>query len=189
MPARCCRTATSIESRLPSNACAIRRGIGAPVGATSDCTSTHSGRVPSITAVTTEPVAPARRSARNSALGSLTGTQTGRGHLHQAELVGRAEAVLQRAQHPQRVMTIALEREHRVDDVLERARAREPAVLGDVTDQQRRDVVLLREPHELLRAVAHLGDRPGRARARRDRARPGSSRSRARRARAWRRRP
>ena len=77
-PARCCSTATSIESRSPSNACATRRGIGAPVGTTSDCTSTHSGRVPSITAVTTEPVAPTRRSARKSALGSLTGSEPAR---------------------------------------------------------------------------------------------------------------
>ena len=167
-------------SRLPSNACATRRGIGAPVGATSDCTSTHSGRVPSITAVTTEPVAPTRRSARNSALGSLTGDEPARGHLHEPELVGRAEAVLQRAQHAQRVMAIALEREHRVDDVLERARPGEPTVLRDVPDEQGRDVVLLREPHELLRAVAHLGDRTRPRPARRDRARPGSSRSRAR---------
>ena len=73
-PARCCSTATSIDSRFPSKAWATRRGIGAPVGTTSDCTSTHSGRVPSITAATTEPVAPTRRSARNSALGSVTGT-------------------------------------------------------------------------------------------------------------------
>ena len=102
------------------------RGAGSArrSGATSDCTSTHSGRVPSITAVTTEPVAPARRSARNSALGSVTGTSPVVGHLHEPELVGRAEAVLQRAQHAQRVMTVAFERQHGVDDVLERARAR-----------------------------------------------------------------
>ena len=164
-PARCCSTATSIDSRLPSNACATRRGIGACVGATSACTSTHSGRDPfHASAVTTEPVAPARRSARNSALGSSTAVEPVLGHLHEAELVGGAEAVLQRAQHAQRVMTVALERQHRVDDVLERARAGERAVFRDVTDEQRRDVVLLGEPHERLRAVAHLRDRPGRAR-------------------------
>ena len=65
---------------------------------------------------------PTRRSARNSALGSLTGEQPARGHLHEPELVGGAEPVLQRAQHAQRVVTIALERQHGVDDVLERAR-------------------------------------------------------------------
>ena len=46
------------------------------------------------------------------------------GHLEDAELVRGAVAVLQRVQHPQRVVTVALEREHGVDDVLERARAR-----------------------------------------------------------------
>ena len=97
------------------------------------------------------PDAPTRRSARNSALGSETGSEPVAGHLHEAELVGGAEAVLQRAQHAQRVMTIAFERQHGVDDVLERARARERTVLGDVTDEQRRDAELLREP---LRAHA-----------------------------------
>ena len=44
-----------------------------------------------MTAVTTEPDAPGRRSARNSALGSYDRQQAGGGHLHEPELVGRAE--------------------------------------------------------------------------------------------------
>ena len=77
-------------------------------------------------------------------------------HLHETELVGRAEAVLERAEHAQRVVPIALERQHGVDDVLERARPGEGAVLGDVADEQRRDPVLLREPDQPVRALAHL---------------------------------
>ena len=42
-----------------------------------------------------------------------------------------------------RVMLLPLEIQHRVDDVLERLRAGEAAVLGDVADQERRDVLPL----------------------------------------------
>ncbi len=89
--------------------------------------------------------------------------QTVLGHLEQPDLVGAAEAVLQRVQGAQRVATVAVEREHGVDDVLEHARARERALLGDVPDEHRGATVLLGVLHEPVRAVAHLGDRPGRA--------------------------
>ena len=59
------------------------------------------------------------RSARNSADGSGTGSRPVVGHLEQAEVVGGAEAVLDRTQQPERVVTVALERQHRVDEVLE----------------------------------------------------------------------
>ena len=89
--------------------------------------------------------------------------QTVLGHLEQPDLVGAAEAVLQRVQCAQRVAPVAVEREHGVDDVLEHARARERALLGDVPDQHRGATVLLGVLHEPVRAVAHLGDRPRRA--------------------------
>ena len=49
--------------------------------------------------------------------------QTPAGHLEHADLVGRAEPVLDRAQDAELVRALALEREHRVDHVLDHARA------------------------------------------------------------------
>ena len=107
-------------------------------GTTSACTSTSSGRWPSSAGATTEPGTPGRRSARNSALAVGHAGQARLGHLEQAELVGGAEAVLDRAQQAQRVVAVALEREHGVDQVLEHPRARRGAVLGDVARRARR---------------------------------------------------
>ena len=64
-----------------------------------------------------------RRSARNSADGFGTSTRPRVGHLEDADLVGRAEAVLDRAQDAELVAALALEIEHRIDHVLEHARA------------------------------------------------------------------
>ena len=104
------------------------------------------------------------------------------GHLEDAELVRRAEAVLRRAQDAVRVVAVALELEHAVDEVLEHARAGDRAVLGHVADEDRRDARLLRDAQQPGRRLAHLA-RPSRApsRARRSRA---SARSRSRRRRA-----
>ena len=63
-----------------------------------------------------------------------------RGHLEQAQLVGAPEAVLDRPQQPEGVVAVALERQHRVDDVLEDARPGQRAVLGDVADEHDGDV-------------------------------------------------
>ena len=57
-------------------------------------------------------------------------------HLEDADLVGRAEAVLHRAQDAEGVAAVALEVEHGVDHVLEHARPGEGAFLGDVADEQ-----------------------------------------------------
>ncbi len=57
------------------------------------------------------------------------------GHREHAELVDRAEAVLERAHQAEARVRVALEVEHRVDDVLEHARPGERAFLGDVADQ------------------------------------------------------
>src|SRR5205807_5740205 len=45
--------------------------------------------------------------------------QPGPGHLEYADLVGRAEAVLDRAQDAELVRTFAFEREYRIDHVLD----------------------------------------------------------------------
>ena len=72
MPARRPSTATSSASRLASIPEAVRRGDGAPLGATSAWTSTSSGREPSSTGATTLPGAGASWSARNARAGSAT---------------------------------------------------------------------------------------------------------------------
>ena len=45
-------------------------------------------------------------------------------HLEDAELAGRAEAVLERAQRPVGALALALEEQHAVDEVLERRAGR-----------------------------------------------------------------
>ena len=61
-----------------------------------------------------------------------------------------------------RVVALAFEVEHGVDDVLERLGTGEAAVLGDVADEERRDVVALRGEQELRRRFADLADAAGR---------------------------
>ena len=84
------------------------------------------------------------------------------GHLEDAELVRRAEAVLRRAQDAVGVVAVALELEHAVDEMLEHARARDGAVLRHVADEDRRDAVLLRDAEQAAGRLAHLADRAGR---------------------------
>jgi hypothetical protein len=80
---------------------ATRRGGTSSLGATSAWTSTSSGREPSIV---------------------LDLDQAALGHLEDANLVGRAEAVLERAQRAIGALALALEGEHAVDQVLQHAR-------------------------------------------------------------------
>ena len=80
------------------------------------------------------------------------------GHLEHADLVGGAEAVLDRAQDPELVATLALEVEHGVDHVLEHARAGDLTVLGDMADQQQGTAALLGEADQRLGGGAQLGD-------------------------------
>ena len=61
-----------------------------------------------------------------------------------------------------RVVLLALEVQDRVDDVLERLRAGEVAVLGDMADEERRDVLALGGKEKLGRRLAYLTDTPGR---------------------------
>ena len=64
--------------------------------------------------------------------------QAALGHREHAELVDGAEAVLDRAHQPEARMRVALEIEHRVDDVLQHARAGDRALLGHVADEDAR---------------------------------------------------
>ena len=83
-------------------------------------------------------------------------------HLEHADLVGRAEAVLDRAQDAELMAALALEIEDGVDHVLEHARARDRPILGDVADQEHGDAAPLGEFDQRLRRGAHLRDRAGR---------------------------
>ena len=61
-----------------------------------------------------------------------------------------------------RVVAVALELKHAVDEVLQDARARDRTVLGDVTDEEESDTGLLADAEQARRGLAHLRDRPGR---------------------------
>ncbi len=84
--------------------------------------------------------------------------QAARRHLEHAELADGAEPVLHRADDAVRVVAFAFEVEHRVHDVLEGLGAGQAAVLGDVADQERRDVLALRREQQLRRRFADLPD-------------------------------
>ena len=60
------------------------------------------------------------------------------------------------------VVAVALELEHAVDEMLEHARAGDGAVLGHVADEDRGDVLLLRDPEQAAGGLADLADRAGR---------------------------
>ena len=79
-------------------------------------------------------------------------------HLEHADLVGRSEPVLVRSQQSQAGGSLALERQHGVDEVLERLRSGEPPLLGDVADEDDRDALALRELRQPQRRFAHLPD-------------------------------
>src|SRR4029450_9257439 len=61
-------------------------------------------------------------------------------------------------QQAERMMAIAAEGEHRVDGVLEHARAGELALFGDMAHEHRGGASALRDLDELLRAAANLRD-------------------------------
>ena len=77
--------------------------------------------------------------------------------LEAADLVGRAEAVLGGAHEPQRGVPLAVEGDHHVDQVLERARPGDRAVLGDVADEDRRHAAALGDGAERAGHGADLG--------------------------------
>ena len=82
-------------------------------------------------------------------------------HREDADLVDAAEAVLVRAHDPVLAALVALEVQHRIDEVLEQTRAGDRAVFGHVADEHGRAARALGELHQRLRAVADLRDAPG----------------------------
>jgi hypothetical protein len=96
--------------------------------------------------------------------------QVGRvGHLAQPvvalleadHLVGRAVAVLDRPQQPQRGVLVALEGQHRVDHVLHGARSGDGVLAGGLADQQHRHPTGLGDPHQHLGDLLHLAHAAG----------------------------
>jgi hypothetical protein len=79
-------------------------------------------------------------------------------HLEDADLVGRAESVLHRAQDAERMAAVTFEVQHGVDHVLEHAGAGEGAFLGHVADQDAGQTMALGELDDQGGALAHLPD-------------------------------
>ena len=121
------------------------------------------GRLPSSSAAATAPGAgtPPRR-PRKAPTGSATSRRPACGHLQDGDLVGGAVAVLERTQEPQAAVALAVEREDRVDEMLECPRPGEAAVLGDLPDEQDRDAVLVREGTQRAAEPRDLPTEPGR---------------------------
>ena len=103
----------------------------------------------------TEPGA-ARRLADEARRRILDLDQAAGAHLEDADLAGRAEAVLERAQRAEAALALALEEEHAVDQVLEHARPGDGALLGHVPDQDHRAVDPLGDLHDRVRRLADL---------------------------------
>ena len=131
------------------------------VGATRAWISSRIGRVPSSAQATAAPISPGTVLPKSSD-GIGHADQPLAGHLEDADLVRRAEAVLDGPQDPVLVVAVALELEHAVDEVLEHARAGDGAVLRHVADEDRRDAVLLRHAQESSGGLSDLADGAGR---------------------------
>ena len=66
----------------------------------------------------------------------VTGRRPSAAHLERADLAGRAEAVLDRAQQAVMLGAVALEIQDRIDHVLDHLRAGDLAVLGDMANEE-----------------------------------------------------
>jgi hypothetical protein len=84
------------------------------------------------------------------------------GHGKEPQFLGRSESVLLGPQNPKRMVSITLERDHCVDDVLKHPRTGELPILGDVADEQEGGAVGLCHLNQTVGAFAYLRDRPGR---------------------------
>ena len=84
-------------------------------------------------------------------------------HLEDADLVGGAKAVLDRAQDAELMPALALEIEHGIDHVLEHPRPGDDALFGHVADENQDETTPLRQPDQFLRRGADLTDCTGRA--------------------------
>ncbi len=65
--------------------------------------------------------------------------------------------MLHRVEHTERVVAVAVEGEHGVDQMLDRPRPREVPVLGHVPDEKDRDTTRLGQARQALDARPHLG--------------------------------
>ena len=79
-------------------------------------------------------------------------------HLEHADFVGRTKPVLNRPEYAELLRTLALEREHCIDHMLDDAWSCELAVFGHMSDQDDHRAGALGEADQSLRARAHLGD-------------------------------
>src|SRR5204862_932072 len=79
-------------------------------------------------------------------------------HLEDTELAHRTEPVLHGADDAMGMMPLAFEIQDGVDDVLERLRPGERAVLGDMAYKKGRDVLSFRGEQQLSRRLADLTD-------------------------------
>ena len=161
-PARLSRTAMIIASRDASSPLEVRRGDGSVDGATSACTSATSGRRPSSVTVTQVPGdrVVARRQEQPARVGQPGDADVGQ--VEAADLVGGAEAVLDRAHEAQPRVPVALELEDDVDEVLEHAgdrRSSRPWSRG--RRAARRCRAPWRPRMRLRRDLAHLRDVAG----------------------------
>ena len=87
----------------------------------------------------------------------------GLAHLEDPDLLGRAKPVLRGAHEAERRVALALEGEDRVDEMFERLRPGQRAVLRHVADEDDRDPLPLRELHQPEGRLADLADAAGRA--------------------------
>src|SRR4029079_6614817 len=88
--------------------------------------------------------------------------QSAGGHLEDSELVRRPESVLRRAKNAVRVVSVALELEHAVDEVLQDAWACDGAVLRHVADEDGCDTAALRHAEQTRRRFPPLRHGAGR---------------------------
>src|SRR6185503_10150125 len=79
-------------------------------------------------------------------------------HLEDADLLGRSEAVLRGTEQADRRVAVALERQHGVDQVLERLRAGDRAVFRDVSNEHDGNAIGLRQLHQPEGRTADLAD-------------------------------
>ena len=163
MRPRCSSTASIIETREVSRPEVVRRGEGICESTVSACTSATSGRRPSRVTVRQVPgtghVAPGQEQAAGvGESGDALVVQ-----LEAADLVRRAVAVLDAPHETQPRVPVALEGQHHVHQVLQQARARDRAVLGDMADQERGHAALLGGADQRARDLADLGHAAGRA--------------------------
>src|SRR4029078_7108782 len=78
-----------------------------------------------------------------------------------AELVHRAESILDRTHQPETRMCVAFEVEHAIDHVLEHTWTAYGTFLGAVTAQHQRRSSRFRETRQLRGALAYLRDAAG----------------------------